>query len=409
MDACLPGWGCGPCNNFFLIVTRVSSFHEGVRARLDEIGAAGLWRSHRTVESPQAPLLNIEGREVLNFCSNDYLGLAGHPSLVQAAKQGLDQYGVGAGASRLVCGHSRAHRRLEEQLAQFTGRERALVFSSGYMANLAVLGLMADRHSTIFCDRLNHASLVDGALLSGAKLRRYRHADPGSLADHLEKSTAVQKRMVVTESVFSMDGDLAPLTGIADLCLRNDVPLFVDDAHGFGVLGKTGAGALEHFNLGMREAPLLMATFGKALGVFGAFVAGAADFIECLVQTGRTCIYTTALPPALAVTAARALELVAEERWRAEKLQHLITRFRSGAAQLGLSLMDSTTAIQPLIIGDPRRTVALSENLYAQGIFIAAIRPPTVPKNTARLRISITAAHTEDQIDRLLSALAVQK
>jgi len=361
------------------------------------------------VESPQAPLLDIGGREVLNFCSNDYLGLASHPSLAQAAKQGLDQYGVGAGASRLICGHSRAHQHLEEQLAQFTGRERALVFSSGYMANLALLGLMSDRHSTILCDRLNHASLVDGALLSGAKLRRYRHADPGALADHLEKSALVKKRLVVTESVFSMDGDLAPLVGIADLCLYHRVPLFVDDAHGFGVLGKTGAGALEYFDLGMREVPLLMATFGKALGAFGAFIAGEADLIECLTQTGRTYIYTTALPPMLAVVASCALELVIQERWRAEKLRHLITRFRSGAAQLDLPLAYSMSAIQPLIVGDPRRAVAVSENLFADGIYIAAIRPPTVPKNTARLRISITAAHTEDQIDRLLSALAAQK
>lgn len=386
-------------------MTRISSFHEGIRARLDQIGAAGLGRSHRTVEGPQAPLLNIDGREILNFCSNDYLGLAGHPSLVQAAKQGLDQYGVGAGASRLVCGYSHAHRRLEERLAQFTGRERALVFSSGYMANLALLGLAGDRHSTILCDRLNHASLIDGALLSGARLRRYRHADPGSLAAHLEKSAAAKTRLVVTETVFSMEGDLAPLPGIAEVCVRNDVPLVVDDAHGFGVLGKTGAGGLEHFDLGMREVPLLMATLGKALGAFGAFIAGAADFIECLAQTARTSIYTTALPPALAVTAARALELVIEERWRAEKLQHLIARFRKGAVQLGLPLLNSATAIQPLIVGDPRRAAALSQDLYAQGIFIAAIRPPTVPKNTARLRISISAAHTEDQIDRLLSAL----
>ena len=346
------------------------------------------------------------GREVLNFCSNDYLGLAGHPSLIASMKQGVEHFGVGGGAARLICGNSSAHNRLEERLAEFTGRERALVFSTGYMANLALINVFAGRGGVIIGDRLNHASLVDAAMLAQATFKRYKHADPQSLKHILGKTGPACNKLVVTESVFSMDGDIAPLPLIAETCAGTRVPLLVDDAHGFGVLGKGGRGALEHFNLGSRDVPLMMATFGKALGAFGAFIAGDAELIECLLQTGRTYIYTTALPPALAEAAHCALDLVERERWRADRLNALIKRFQDGATKLGLRISTSTTPIQPLLVGDARRATAVSDELFHRGIIVAAIRPPTVPRHTARLRISLTAAHTEGQVDHLLSALA---
>ncbi|MGH8120893.1 MAG: 8-amino-7-oxononanoate synthase [Gammaproteobacteria bacterium] len=384
----------------------VSSLQSFAREKLADIYAQGLLRRHRTVDGPQGPLLTVNGRDMLNFCSNDYLGLAGHPALKEAMKKGIDRYGVGAGASRLMCGHTSAHARLEERLAQFTQRDRALVFSTGYMANLALVNVFSRKSGVIIGDRLNHASLIDAALLAGAKLRRYQHADTRSLREALEKTGAGNCRLVVTETVFSMDGDIAPLPEMAGICREAQVALLVDDAHGFGVLGKNGGGALEHFGLDMQEVPLMMATFGKALGAFGAFVAGEADLIECLVQSGRTYIYTTALPPALAETACCALDLVERERWRVVHLQQLVERFRMGALRQGLRIADSITPIQPLLVGNSRRATELSEALFAQGIFVAAIRPPTVPKNTARLRISLTAAHTEGQIDQLLSVLS---
>lgn len=406
----MPDWVCGRFNKFCLsgldVIQHFSSLQSFAKTRLEDVTAQGLLRKHRTVDGPQGPMISINGREVLNFCSNDYLGLAGHPALVAAVKQGVERYGVGGGASRLLCGNSTAHTRLEERLAQFTCRERALVFSTGYMANLALINVFSGRAGVVIGDRLNHASLVDAALLAGATLKRYKHADTQSLRHMLEKTDTGGNRLVVTESVFSMDGDIAPLPAIAAACAAARAPLLVDDAHGFGVLGNNGRGALEHFGLDMQDVPLMMATFGKALGAFGAFIAGSADLIECLIQSGRTYIYTTALPPALAEAACCALDLVERERWRADHLKALIERFRHGATQLGLTVTSSRTPIQPLLIGDARRAVELSDELFGKGIFIAAIRPPTVPRHTARLRISLTAAHTEEQIDRLLSALS---
>lgn len=406
----MPGWDCGRSNKFCFIgpvvIHRFSSLQTFAKIRLEDISAQGLLRKHRTIDGPQGPVININGRDVLNFCSNDYLGLASHPALIATVKQGVERYGVGGGASRLVCGNSSAHARLEERLAQFTGRERALVFSTGYMANLALISVFSGRSGVVIGDRLNHASLVDAALLAGAKLKRYKHADPQSLQHMLEKTEDGDKRLVVTESVFSMDGDIAPLPAIAAACVAAQAPLLVDDAHGFGVLGKNGRGALEHFGLDMQAVPLMMATFGKALGAFGAFIAGEAELIEYLIQSGRTYIYTTALPPALAEAACCAIDLVERERWRADHLNALIERFRRGATQLGLAASPSSTPIQPFHIGDARRASKISDTLFEKGIFIAAIRPPTVPRHTARLRISLTAAHTEGQVDHLLSALS---
>ncbi len=366
--------------------------------------AANLYRRRRTIDGPQRPLLSSGGRELLSFCSNDYLGLANHPEIIAALKKGADTYGVGGGAAHLVNGHSRAHHQLEEELAAFTGRQRALLFSTGYMANLGVVSALAGSGDAVFEDRLNHASLLDAGLLSRARLSRFAHADSSALEAKLSSSKAEEK-LVLTDGVFSMDGDIAPLPELAEVARRHDAWLMVDDAHGMGVLGHKGAGSLEQFGLGPDEVPILMGTLGKGFGTFGAFIAGSDALIEYLINTARPYIYTTATPPAIAEATRASLQLVQNEGWRREKLQQLIRRFRSGAEQLGLTLMDSPTPIQPLLIGDAGRAVQLSEALLDHGILISAIRPPTVPEGTARLRITLSAAHTEEQIDRLLSVL----
>jgi 8-amino-7-oxononanoate synthase len=366
--------------------------------------AAGLYRHRRVIDSPQGPTLRCEGRELLSFCSNDYLGLANHPELIAALKHGADEYGVGSGAAHLVNGHSHAHHALEEELAAFTNRPRALLFSTGYMANLGVAGALLGRGDGAFEDRLNHASLLDAGLLSGARLVRYAHADPMALEKKLQASKSEEK-LVLTDGVFSMDGDIAPLPALAEAALPNSAWFMVDDAHGLGVLGHSGGGSLQHFGLGIDDVPILMGTLGKAIGTFGAFVAGSEALIETLINKARPYIYTTAMPPAVAEASRTSLRLVQSDSWRREKLHTLIARFREGAAQLGLKLMDSVTPIQPLLVGDPHETVRISEALQERGILIGAIRPPTVPEGTARLRITLSAAHSEEQVDRLLGAL----
>jgi 8-amino-7-oxononanoate synthase len=354
--------------------------------------------------------LIIDGRELINFCSNDYLGLASHPEVVASLKAGADQYGVGSGASHLINGHSRAHHILEEELADFVGRPRAVLFSTGYMANLGVITALCGRGDVVLQDRLNHASLLDAGLLSGARCQRYLHADPGSLDHTLSKLKDRQdesRRMVVTDGVFSMDGDLAPLPELAKVANQHRAWFMVDDAHGLGVLGRGGRGSVDHFQLGLEQVPILMGTLGKAFGTFGAFIAGSEALIETLIQQARSYIYTTALPPAVAVATQTSLRLLQSEGWRREKLVSLINRFRDGASQLGLNLMESTTAIQPIVLGDVETTLAVSGALYDQGIFVSAIRPPTVQEGSARLRITLSAAHQEEQVDQLLSALAL--
>lgn len=365
----------------------------------------GLLRRRQTLNSPQGPVIRLNDREALNFCSNDYLGLANHVALIDALKQGAEKYGVGSGASHMICGYSEAHVKLEERIAEFTGRQRALIFSTGYMANLAIVTSLLGRSDTVIGDRLNHASMTDAAQLSRARLKRYTHADPQSL-DNVLKKNAEGKTLVTTDGVFSMDGDIAPLRELTTVCGAYHAWLAVDDAHGFGVLGDKGGGTLNYFDLGAQEVPVLMATFGKALGTFGAFVAGDDELIEMLMQTARSYIYTTASPPALAWATLRAIELIEQETWRREYLHALILRFKAGARQLNLPIKASETPIQPLIIGDARRAVEISNALLDKGIFISAIRPPTVPKDTSRLRITLTAAHSEQQVDRLLETLA---
>ena len=364
-----------------------------------------LLRVRQVYDGPQGAELTIAGRRYVNFCSNDYLGLARDPALTQALSDGAARFGVGSGASPLVCGHNSAHQALEAELATFTGRERALVFSTGYMANLGVVSTLAGRGDWVVEDRLNHASLIDAAILSRARLRRYPHVDVAALERILAQS-ASQNKLVLTDGVFSMDGDRAPLAAIARICARHGAWLMVDDAHGMGVLGKTGAGSLEVVGLGMEAVPILMGTFGKAFGVFGAFVAGSHVLIESLIQVARSYVYTTALPPALAETIRVSLRLVRAGSERRKHLSALIGRFTTKAAERGLPLTGSDTPIQPLILGEASKAVAVSEALKAHGILIVPIRPPTVPKGTARLRVTLSAAHSEDQVDHLVDALA---
>lgn len=380
-------------------------FSRRLQESLDRRHRDGLYRQRLTLESSQGPVVRLAGRQYLNFCSNDYLGLAAHPKVIEALRRAAADYGVGSGASHLVCGHSAPHRELEEALAAFTGRPRALLFSSGYAANTGVLGTLLQRGDHVFEDRLNHASLLDGGLHSGARFQRFPHNDLGALQARLEAASG--PKLVAVDGVFSMDGDSAPLAELAGLCSAQGAWLMVDDAHGFGVLGARGAGSVEAAGLDTDTVPVLMATLGKALGTAGAFVAGSELLIESLIQQARNYIYTTAQPPALAAATRASLELLQEESWRREHLAALVKRFRRGAGQLDLPVLPSNSAIQPLMVGEPEHALALSERLREQGMLISAIRPPTVPAGTSRLRVTLTAAHSEGQVDRLLEQLAV--
>lgn len=373
---------------------------------LQERQAQSLYRNRLVVDGPQATTLNIAGNQYLNFCSNDYLGLANHPEVIKALQHGAQTYGVGSGASHLINGHTRAHHELEEELAAFVGRPRALLFSTGYMANIGTVTALVGRGDLVLEDRLNHASLIDAGLLSGARLQRYLHTDIDSLRQNLEKySNTTERKLIVTDGVFSMDGDLAPLPELAATAKQHDAWLMVDDAHGLGVLGDNGQGSVSHYQCSPEEVPILMGTLGKAIGTFGAFVAGSEVLIETLIQQARSYIYTTAMPAAVAEATRTSLRLMQQENWRREKLQSLIKQFRKGAEQLGLALMKSNTAIQPLLIGDVARTMQLSRALMDQGILVSAIRPPTVPNGSARLRITLSANHSESQVNQLLHAL----
>ncbi|MDX2505171.1 MAG: 8-amino-7-oxononanoate synthase [Gammaproteobacteria bacterium] len=384
---------------------------------LQALQQQSLYRQRKITQGAQQVHLTVDGESLLSFCSNDYLGLANHPAIARQLKQGIDLYGVGSGAAHLVSGHSRAHHELEETLAEYSGRSRALLFSTGYMANLGIVNALMGKDDCVFLDKLNHASLIDAALLStalsGSKLKRYPHNDIKQLSRLLSKSSrpglaangSEQRKLVMSDAVFSMDGDLARVSQMSALCQQHNAWLMLDDAHGFGVLGASGAGIAEEYALGQEQLPVYMATLGKAMGVSGAFVAGSDALIETLIQKARTFIYTTAMPPALAHALLMSIKISREESWRREKLKHLITYFRAGAKQLGLSLMDSLTPIQPVLVGNNDAALQISQALQKQGILITAIRPPTVPKDTARIRITLSAGHEEKDIDRLLLAL----
>lgn len=365
---------------------------------------ANLYRSTRMAQSPQGPVMEIDGQPFLTFCSNDYLGLANHPQLVSAFKQAADEFGVGSGAAHLVNGHSYYHQKLEEALAEFTGREKAILFSTGYMANLGVVTALLNKQDGVFEDKWNHASLLDAGLLSGARFQRYLHNDAQNLATRLQRSEA-RRKLIVTDGVFSMDGDCADLPLLAQLAKQQDAWLMVDDAHGLGVLGETGAGLCEAQNQSQDDVQILMGTLGKGMGTAGAFVAGSAELIEYLTNFARPYIYTTAMPAAIAAATLQSIDVVKNEPERRVHLQMLIKQFRQGAKQLGLNVMTSHTAIQPVLVGDAQTALQASEALREQGIMVTAIRPPTVPQGTARLRITLSASHSMEQVNQLLGAL----
>jgi 8-amino-7-oxononanoate synthase len=376
-----------------------------LQQRLDERKRKSLYRVRKTISSVQGTSVVVAGKQLLGFCSNDYLGLANHPEISKAAIKAIDKYGVGSGASHLVCGHSTEHQALEEELAEFTGRDRALLFSTGYMANLGVITALLNKEDDLFEDKLNHASLLDGGLLSGARMQRFLHNDIASLELKLARAKSGNK-LIAVDGVFSMDGDIAPLGKLSTSAQQHGAWLMVDDAHGFGLLGKNGIGSSEHFGLNQQQLPILMATLGKSLGTFGAFVAGSDALIETLIQFSKSYIYTTAMPPSIAASTRAGLRLLKSESWRRQHLTELIGYFKHEAGLLNLPLMKSNTAIQPLLVGDTDAALALSMALEAKGFWVSAIRPPTVPAGSARLRITLSAAHSKAQVEQLLQALA---
>lgn len=374
-----------------------------LQEKLAELEHRSLLRRHREQGLPCGPVMHSDGQAMLGFASNDYLGFANAPELVETAAEAARRWGIGSGASHLVSGHTQAHMEMNRVLAEFTGFDAVLGFCTGYLANLAVMPALLDRHDAIFADRLNHASLVDGALLARAELHRYPHMDLDALTHMLVQSKA-RTKLIVTDAVFSMDGDIAPLPELLELAERHDCWLLVDDAHGFGVLGPQGRGTLAAFDLHSPRL-ILMGTLGKAAGVGGAFVAGEQTVIRWLEQSARPYIFTTATPPLMAACVTRAIGLIHDADDRRAHLQRLIRILQDGLATTSWRLLPSTTAIQPVIIGENEAVLAASRQLEADGIYVPAIRPPTVPRGTARLRVSLSAAHTEDAVLRLTRAL----
>lgn len=372
-------------------------------SELEQRKQAGLYRTRRLISGRQQPVLISGGKPLLSFCSNDYLGLASHPLNIETLRSALAENGIGGASSHLICGHNEAHHRLEERLAAFTWRSSALFFSTGYMANLGVISALAGRGDTIFSDQLNHASIIDGCSLSRARVCRYAHGDVASLEGMLSETSG--HKLVVTDGVFSMDGDVAPLRDLARVCRNHGALLVVDDAHGFGVLGPQGRGSLAELGLSEEDVPVLVGTLGKAAGTSGAFVAGPAMLMDYLVQKARTYIYTTAMPPALALATCTSLDLIEHGDELRAHLQSLVDRFRQEASAMGYDLMRSRTPVQPIMIGSNSRALALSHGLEECGLLVTAIRPPTVPEGEARLRVTLSAAHSHDDLDSLLQAL----
>jgi 8-amino-7-oxononanoate synthase len=352
--------------------------------------------------------MNVDGKDVVGFCSNDYLGLADHPVIKQAMIDAIALYGTGSGAAHLVNGHSIVHHQLEEELAEFTGYPRALLFSTGYMANLGLCQALLDKNDFVFEDRLNHASLIDGGLITGARFQRYLHNDVASLEKKLIQVTRSMdaETLVLTDGVFSMDGDIADLPALTSLCEKFNSWLMVDDAHGFGTLGETGKGCLQHFALDRNDVPVYMATFGKAMGTAGAFIAGSDDLIETVIQKARTYIYTTAMPAAIAEATRCSLKIVQNEPEHLQNLNNNIAYFKHCCIETAIPASTSQTAIQPLLLGKDETAVKISEQLFDRGLLVTAIRPPTVPEGTSRLRITLSAKHSHDHINQLIEALS---
>lgn len=364
-------------------------------SRLQDYQAANLYRVRRVL-SPH--------ENYINFSNSDHLGLAKHPELIKALQNAAEKYGVGSGASHLITGHYDAHHDCETMFAEFLQRDRALLFGNGYLANLGVLDALTDIGDEIYQDRNNHASLLDGGRLSKAKSQRYWHTDTDNLKQRLEKSQAAN-RLIISDGVFSMGGDIAPIPQLASIAKQYNATLMIDDAHGIGVLGKNGGGSLEHFALSQKDAPILACPLSKAFGAYGAIVSGSDALIESLIQFARSYIYTTALPPALAIANMKSLELVQKESWRREKLQSLIQFFKKAAQDRAINLLPSLTPIQPILIGDAARSITISEQLLKKGFLVSALRPPTVAKDRSILRVTLSVLQTEKQITQLLDAL----
>jgi 8-amino-7-oxononanoate synthase len=374
-----------------------------LRAQLDDLQRQGLRRTLKTVTSAQGREIIVNGRRVLNFCSNDYLGLAADTRLCAAAQEAMQARGFGAGAARLVGGNSDVHEALERELALVKHTPAALVFNAGYMANTGIIPSLVGRGDAVFSDKLNHASIVDGIVLSRAELYRYPHKDMATLEDMLRKASKAQRKLIVTDTVFSMDGDVAPLKVIAALARKYDAWLMVDEAHAFGVLGATGSGLVEAEGLS-DEVHVQMGTLSKAVGAYGAYAAGSLELKEYLINTARSFIFTTAMPPAVASAALASLKIMREESWRRTRVLGYAHQMRQGLQAAGFDTLESVTPIIPVMIKDPVKAVAMSQRLLDEGIFVAAIRPPTVPVNTARLRVTVTAAHSPEDIDRCVEA-----
>jgi 8-amino-7-oxononanoate synthase len=380
-------------------------WHNELQTALDQRKAAARYRQNRVRHNQQGVNVIIDGKPLVSFCSNDYLGLAAHPAIKKAFIDTANEQGVGSGAAHLLTGHSIYHQRLEEALAEFTGQQKALLFSTGYMANLAVIDGLLTNADAVIQDKLNHASLLDGGRISEAKQYRYPHANMGLLHKRLHNAAEAEHKLIVSDGVFSMDGDITPLPEIMALAQQHKAAVVIDDAHGFGVVGEHGKGTIEHYNIAEDKAPIVVGTFGKALGTAGAFVAADTAVIDTLVQQARSYIYTTAQPAAMAAASIESLKLVEQESWRRDKLSSLITQFRAGAEQLGLDLLPSSTPIQPVLIGDDANVLAVAKSLEDRGLLVGAIRPPTVPKGSGRLRITFSAEHEAHQVEQLLNAL----
>ena len=385
---------------------RHSQGFSDLESHLDDLRRRDMYRARRSLEGPQGREVVVDGRRLLNFCSNDYLGLAGDPRIAAAFKRGIDRWGTGAGASHLISGHTAAHEELEEALAEFAGRPRALLFGSGYAANVGVINALLSVGDFVFEDRLNHASLLDGGWISRATFSWFEHRDTADLDGKL---AAVQheptRKLIVSDGTFSMDGDPCRLDELVPLAKRHGAWTMIDDAHGMGVHGANGVGLVDPERYSTADVAVLVGTLGKAFGTAGAFVAGEEPLIESLIQRSRNYIFTTAMPSALAVATLESLAVAQAEPERRDHLAALIERFRSGTRELGLKLMPSTSPIQPVVVGDPARALVLSRVLEERGFLIGAIRPPTVPEGTSRLRVTLTAAHQAADVDRLLESL----
>ena len=379
---------------------------EDLQHRLDALRRADMHRTRRRLSDRQGRAVVVDGRRLLNFCSNDYLGLAGDRRVAEALKRGVDRWGVGAGASHLICGNTSAHAELEEALAAFTGRPRALVFGSGYAANVGTINALLTVGDHVFEDRLNHASLLDGGWISRARFAWYAHLDTADLLAQLDAAAASPARkLIVSDGTFSMDGDQCRLDELVAAGKHHRAWVYIDDAHGMGVCGARGVGAVDPARHGTADVAVLVGTFGKAFGTSGAFVAGEDALIETLVQRARNYVFTTAMPSALAVATRASLQLAQAEEWRRARLRALVRRFRAGLAAAGYRLSASESPIQPLVVGEPARALRMSRALEERGFLVGAIRPPTVPEGTSRLRVTLSAAHRDDDVDRLLDAL----